>query len=468
MANSIQKFISEHEIWSMLEAQNDVPRQRLDDILEKARAAQGLEPAEAAALLLSQEPAIQEEMFRLAREIKETIYGRRLVLFAPLYISNYCVNDCRYCGYQRSNGEMPRRKLSQPEIAAETRALLRMGHKRIALETGEDPRHSPIEYVLEAMRTIYEVEEGKNQIRRINVNIAATTVENYRALKQAGIGTYILFQETYHPSSYRLMHPIGPKSDFLWHLEAMDRAIAGGIDDVGIGVLFGLFDYRFEVMGLLLHARHLEQAHGVGPHTISVPRLRPADQVSLERFPYLVSDEAFRRLIAVLRMAVPYTGIILSTRERPGYRDELLSLGISQLSTGSCTGVGGYQSPANEPADQSTCQFGVEDHRSPEEMIRNLCENGYLPSFCTACYRSGRTGDRFMSLAKTGRIGDVCLPNALLTFKEYLLDYAGPDLRQLGEKAIQLNLQQIQNQPIRTATAERLSLLEAGVRDLYF
>ncbi|MCR4400049.1 MAG: [FeFe] hydrogenase H-cluster radical SAM maturase HydG, partial [Syntrophomonadaceae bacterium] len=338
----------------------------------------------------------------------------------------------------------------------------------IALETGEHPTECPLDYVLEAMQTIYSVREANSNIRRINVNIAATGVEDYRRLKEAGIGTYILFQETYHHDTYARLHPRGPKSDYLWHLTAMDRAMQGGIDDVGIGVLYGLFDFRFEVVATLLHAEHLEEVFGVGPHTISFPRLRPAEGVSLDSYPHLVSDRDFRKIIAVMRLAVPYTGMILSTREAPGYRDELMALGISQISAGSCTGVGGYQARmCGEEENSSTAQFEVADERTPEELIRNLCVAGYLPSWCTACYRSGRTGDRFMALAKTGNIANVCQPNAILTFKEYLEDYASPETREVGEQAIRAQLAAIRSEKARAVTLERLARIEAGERDLY-
>jgi 2-iminoacetate synthase len=460
----IPDFIDDQYIWSLLDSNRETPPGRVAEIISKARLRKGLEPEEAAALIQTRDEGLRQEMFRAAKEIKEAIYGKRMVFFAPLYISNYCVNDCVYCGYHCSNAAMERRRLSMEEIAAEVQAMEEMGHKRIALETGEHPVHCPIDYVTEAMRTIYSVHEKNGNIRRINVNIAATTVEDYRKLKDAGIGTYILFQETYHHETYHRIHPSGPKSDYLWHLMALDRAMTAGIDDVGLGVLFGLYDFRFETLGLLMHARHLEESFGVGCHTISVPRLRPADGVSLEGFPHLVSDEDFRTVIAVLRLAVPYTGMIISTRERPGYRDELLELGISQLSAGSCTGVGGY----SRREEEDTSQFVVSDTRTPQELIRNLCRSGYLPSYCTACYRSGRTGDRFMALAKSGKIGDTCQPNAILTFKEYLLDYADRETRELGEQAIQEHLGQIRSEGVRNKTVDRLKLLEEGRRDLYF
>ncbi|MGE5373106.1 MAG: [FeFe] hydrogenase H-cluster radical SAM maturase HydG [Solirubrobacterales bacterium] len=463
-------FIDEQKIWALLDANRQLPADTIRGIIEHARQAQGLDLWEVAALIQTDDPELLAEMFAVAADIKERIYGKRMVFFAPLYISNYCVNECLYCGYHKSNADMCRKQLTPQEIEDEVRALQEMGHKRIALEVGEDPKNCPIEYVTDAMRTIYGVQEKNGNIRRINVNIAATTVNNYRKLKEAGIGTYILFQETYHHETYQKMHPGGPKSDYRWHLTAMDRAMLGGIDDVGIGVLFGLYDHRFELLATMMHKDHLEATFGVGPHTISVPRLRPAEGVSLENFPHLVSDDAFRKIIAIIRLAVPYTGMILSTRERPGYRDSLFKLGISQISAGSCTGVGGYRLEAEGHCEEAenTAQFIVEDHRGPNEMIRNLCGSGYLPSYCTACYRSGRTGDRFMSLAKKGQIANVCQPNAIMTFKEYLIDYADPETREVGEKAIQEHLTQITSDKIRHLTEQRLRDIEAGKRDLYF
>lgn len=469
VANYVKKdFIDEDRIWRTLEEARGVPAADLVNIVERAKDAQGLSFEEVAALIQTEDPVVLDKMFEAASEIKQKIYGKRMVFFAPLYISNYCVNECVYCGYHRSNAEMCRKKLTMEEITEEVRILQEMGHKRIALEVGEDPKNCPIEYVTEAMKTIYSVQEKNGNIRRINVNIAATTVDNYSKLKEAGIGTYILFQETYHHDTYKKMHPAGPKSDFLWHLTAMDRAMLGGIDDVGVGVLFGLFDYRFEVLGMLAHAQHLEETFGVGPHTISVPRMRPADNVALDSFPYLVSDEAFKKIIAVLRLAVPYTGMILSTRERPGYRDSLFDLGISQISAGSCTGVGGYKEESEGHCEANTAQFIVGDERTPDEMIQNLCKSGFLPSYCTACYRSGRTGDRFMSLAKKGQIVNVCQPNAIMTLKEYLVDYASPETREIGEKAISEQMKLIPNEKIRIKTEERLRLIEEGQRDFYF
>lgn len=406
-------FINQEEIEGLLAEAALAPPRVAASIVEKAREAKGLEPYEAAVLLQTEDAAVWQAAFAAAREVKEKIYGRRMVLFAPLYISDYCVNNCRYCGYRRSNA-FPRRRLEWDELEQEVRILENMGHKRLAVEAGEDPVHCPLDYVVEVIRRIYRITEGRGSIRRVNVNIAATTVDEYRELKKAGIGTYVLFQETYHRPTYAYMHPSGPKADYDWHTTAMDRAMEAGLDDVGLGVLFGLYDYKFEVLALLYHARHLEEAFGVGPHTISVPRLRPAAGVSLADFPHLVPDDAFQKIVAVIRLAVPYTGMIISTREPAELRTVLFGLGISQLSAGSCTGVGGYSRRQEQGAEVP--QFQIEDGRPPDEVIYDLCQRGYLPSYCTACYRRGRTGERFMALAKTGQIQNVCQPNALLTF----------------------------------------------------
>ena len=461
-------FIDESLIRSLLQSGATAARQRVLEIIKLSAEAKGLSPEEAAILIQVEESELLEMMYHTARQIKEKIYGKRIVFFAPLYISNFCINNCAYCGYHTANHTMARRRLNDDEIRKEVGILLSMGHKRIALELGEDPVQNPIDYVLQALNTIYSVRDARgNAIRRINVNIAATTIEEYQLLKAAGIGTYILFQETYHQSTYEQLHPHGPKSDYLYHLTAMDRAMLGGIDDVGAGVLYGLYDYRFEVVATLLHALHLEERFGVGPHTISVPRLRPAQDVNLADFPCLVSDNDFRKIIAVLRLAVPYTGMLLSTREPAGYRDELIALGISQISAGSCTGVGGYREEQDSGTD-STAQFQIEDTRSPEQLVASLCVGGYLPSWCTACYRQGRTGDRFMALAKKGQIQNVCQPNALLTFKEYLMDFASPATRQTGERLIADSLQAITSEKMKAATIERLRQIENGQRDLYF
>ncbi|MCX5810251.1 MAG: [FeFe] hydrogenase H-cluster radical SAM maturase HydG [Proteobacteria bacterium] len=459
-------FIDEQNINSILEQAKTATNNEAREIIAKGRDAKGLTPYETAVLLQSNNKEITTLMYDAAHEVKEKIYGKRLVFFAPLYISNYCVNNCVYCGYRIDN-KINRRRLSPEEIEQEVVALEAMGHKRIALETGEDPINCPLDYVLDSMRKIYEVKEKMGSIRRINVNIAATTVEDYRKLKEAGIGTYILFQETYHRSTYAKMHPSGPKNDYDWHTTAMDRAMEGGIDDVGFGVLFGLYDFKFEVMGLLFHSLHLEERFGVGCHTISVPRMRPATGVNLTTFPHLVSDNDFKKLIAVIRLAVPYTGMILSTREPAVFRDQIMSLGISQLSAGSCTGVGGYHKDIEKGQVETNGQFQVEDQRSTNEVLQSVCASGYIPSFCTACYRKGRTGDRFMPLAKSGEIQNICQPNAILTFKEFLLDYATDETKRLGEKTIQDHLHMIPNHKIRKETEDRLKRLENGERDLY-
>jgi len=461
-------FIDEERINQILARASRAPAGLAREIIAKAAEAKGITPYEAAVLLHVDDPETLQMLYDTAYRIKESIYGRRLVLFAPLYISNYCVNNCYYCGYRRENKELSRRQLTMEEVRQEVIALESMGHKRLALEAGEHPEKCPIDYVLEVIRTIYSVKEGNGSIRRVNVNIAATTVEEYRLLKEAGIGTYILFQETYHRPTYRAMHPAGPKRDYDWHTTAMDRAMEGGIDDVGIGVLFGLYDYKFEVLGLLFHALHLEERFGVGPHTISVPRLRPALNINLQTFPYLVDDRDFKKLVAVLRLAVPYTGMILSTREMPDFRDELISVGISQISAGSCTGVGGYHSRRERDLSDDTAQFEVEDRRSTDEVLQHICRSGYIPSFCTACYRRGRTGDRFMPLAKSGEIQNVCQPNAILTFQEYLMDYASDETRRVGEETIRRHLDYITNPVVRRETEARLELIAAGERDLYF
>jgi len=386
-------------------------------------------------------------------------------MFAPLYLSNYCINGCVYCPYHAKNKSIPRKKLSQEEIRKEVIALQDMGHKRLALETGEHPIESPIEYVLESIRTIYSIHHKNGNIRRVNVNIAATTVENYRKLKEAGIGTYILFQETYNKEHYETLHPTGPKSDYAWHTEAMDRARAGGIDDMGIGVLFGLNGYRYDFVGLMMHAEHMEAALGVGPHTISVPRIRPADCINPEEFADAVPDDKFLHIVAVIRCAAPYTGMIISTRESQKVRERVLDLGISQISGASRTSVGGY---AEDDREKDTAQFNVADNRTLDEVVKWLMELGYIPSFCTACYRAGRTGERFMKICKSGKIQDCCTPNALLTLKEYLLDYASPETRALGRKLIRQEVEKFSNEALRAAVQKDLSKLEAGARDLRF
>ncbi|NPV70219.1 MAG: [FeFe] hydrogenase H-cluster radical SAM maturase HydG [Firmicutes bacterium] len=469
------EFIDEERIDRILETAKAPSRGRFDEIIARAREAKGIPEEDAASLLQVTDAGWLGEMYAAAREIKEKIYGKRLVLFAPLYVSDFCVNNCRYCGYRRDN-RFPRRRLTLEEVTEEVRILEAMGHKRLALECGEDPVNCPIDYVVDVIRTIYETWNENGNIRRVNVNIAATTVDDYRRLKDAKIGTYVLFQETYHRATYRDVHS-GPKQDYDWHTTAHDRAMEAGIDDVGLGVLFGLSDYRFEVLGLLEHAAHLEKEFGVGPHTISVPRLRPALGVDASEFPCIVGDDEFRRIVAVLRLAVPYTGMILSTREKPEFRDQVIATGISQISAGSCTGVGGYSAETcgrtggrtgGSEAGSQTAQFNVEDRRSPDEIIRSVAASGYIPSYCTACYRQGRTGDRFMALARTGEIQNVCAPNAILTFKEFLIDYASEETKNVGEQAIREHMAAIPNENVRRETERRLKLIEAGRRDLYF
>lgn len=468
-AKETANFIDEKKISKDLEQAKNSNPQQVKQIIDKARQAKGLTPQEAAILLEVTDPKLKDQIFAAAGEVKETIYGKRIVLFAPLYLSNYCINGCRYCGYCRSN-QIPRKKLNHEEITEEVRILEKMGHKRLALEVGEDPENCPIDYVLDAIKVIYNTIEEQGSIRRVNVNIAATTVENYQKLKEAGIGTYILFQETYHQDTYEYMHPSGPKSSYIYHLTAMDRAMEAGIDDVGVGVLFGLYDYKFEVLAQLYHALHLEEKFGVGPHTISVPRIKAAAGMDLNDYPYLVSDEEFKTIVAIFRLAVPYTGLILSTREAPGFRDEVIKLGVSQISAGSCTGVGAYKEEQSSESESNcdTSQFMVEDHRRPDEIIGNLCSQGYIPSYCTACYRQGRTGDRFMQYAKTGNICNICLPNALMTFQEYLSDYASPATKKIGEQTIINSLKDIKSEKARQITIANLEKIRQGERDLYF
>ena len=462
------EFINQEEIMETLayaEAhKSDTALMR--DILQKARERKGLNHREASVLLANENPEIDEEIFALAKQLKQDFYGNRIVLFAPLYLSNYCVNGCTYCPYHAVNKHMPRKKLTQEEVRREVIALQDMGHKRLAIEAGEDPVNNPIEYILECVDTIYSMKHKNGAIRRVNVNIAATTVENYRKLKEAEIGTYILFQETYHKESYLKLHPTGPKHDYNYHTEAMDRAMEGGIDDVGCGVLFGLDKYRYEFAGLLMHAEHLEAVFGVGPHTISVPRLRDADDIDSTSFTNGISDDIFAKIVACIRIAVPYTGMIVSTRENQKCRERVLQLGISQISGGSRTSVGGYVEP--EPEDQKSEQFDVMDNRTLDEVVCWLMEQKHVPSFCTACYRAGRTGDRFMSLCKSGQIQNCCHPNALMTLKEYLMDYAGPHTKELGEALIQAELQNIPKEQVRKIVEENLSKIEQGSRDFRF
>lgn len=434
------------------------------EILKKAEKAEGITDEEAAILLSIKDENLLEEMYTVSKKIKEKIYGKRIVMFAPLYISNYCVNNCRYCGYKHCNDELFRKKLNSEELIAEVKALEKLGHKRIALEAGEDPINCSIDYVLDCIKDIYSIKFKNGSIRRINVNIAATTVENYKKLKEAEIGTYILFQESYHKPTYEYFHLQGPKKDYEYHTTAMFRAREAGIDDVGIGVLYGLYDYKYETIAMIRYANELEKVTGVGPHTISVPRLRPAENVSLENYPHLVADKDFKKLVAVLRLAVPYTGLIISTREEAGFRDEIIDIGISQVSSGSCTGVGGY-SEREKNIDEKP-QFELGDNRSPMEMLKSLIESGYIPSYCTACYRNGRTGDRFMEIAKSGQINVMCEANALMTLKEFLLDYADEDLRALGDKVIMETLEKMPNEEFKAKIRENLKLIESGVRDI--
>ena len=435
------------------------------EILEKGRKCKGLTHREAAVLLLAEDATIRAKIKQLAREIKLRFYGKRIVLFAPLYLSNYCINGCVYCPYHGQNRSIPRHILSMEEIRAEVIALQDMGHKRLALETGEDPRHCTMEYLLEAIQTIYAIKHKNGSIRRANVNIAATTVENYQKLHEAGIGTYILFQETYHKEHYEALHPYGPKSDYAYHTEAMDRAMQGGIDDVGLGVLFGLNTYLYDFIGLMMHAEHLEATYGVGPHTISVPRICPADDVAVEDFPNAISDELFLQIIAVTRIAVPYTGIIVSTRESEAVRAKALEVGVSQVSGGSRTTVGGYAT--SRQAEHSE-QFEVSDHRTLDEVVEWLLEHDHVPSFCTACYREGRTGDRFMALCKSGQIANCCNPNALMTLEEYRIDYASERTKCLADEVISRELQAIPNPKVKAITEQRLKKIQEGQRDLHF
>lgn len=463
----VADFIKEDEIYALLKTTNNTSKEELEAIIEKGEKALGLSPVEVAKLLNSEDKNIVDKIFKAAHTIKEKIYGKRVVIFAPLYLSNYCVNTCTYCGYG-CNTNIFRKKLSMDELVQEVKILESMGHKRIALEAGEDPVNCDIDYIIEAIQKIYSIHFENGSIRRINVNIAATTVEDYKKLKAADIGTYILFQETYHRETYSAMHPKGPKHDYDYHTTAFDRAIEAGIDDVGSGVLFGLYDYKFEVLALLYHALHLEEKFGFGPHTISVPRLKPAEGMNIADYPYLLTDDQFKKIVAIFRLAVPYTGIILSTRESAKTRDEVIHYGVSQVSAGSCTGVGGYKNEYETHESCNTKQFDVEDHRTPDEVIQGLCDAGCIPSYCTACYRQGRTGDRFMQLAKSGNIQNVCQPNAILTFQEYLLDYASDEVKKIGDETIKEHLKEINNEQVRKLTEERLEELRNGKRDLYF
>ncbi len=463
-----EEFINDEEIKETLkyadENKDNMPLIR--QILDKAKLRKGLSHREASVLLACEDKEIINEMYDLAYQIKKDFYGNRIVMFAPLYLSNYCVNGCVYCPYHAKNKHICRKKLTQEEIVKEVTALQDMGHKRLALEAGEDPVNNPIEYILESIKTIYSIKHKNGAIRRVNVNIAATTVENYRKLKEAGIGTYILFQETYHKESYEKLHPTGPKHNYAYHTEAMDRAMEGGIDDVGLGVLFGLELYRYEFAGLLMHAEHLEAVHGVGPHTISVPRIKHADDIDPDVFDNSISDEIFAKIVALIRIAVPYTGMIISTRESQQVREKVLKLGVSQISGASRTSVGGYCE--DEPEDENSEQFDVSDKRTLDEVVKWLMELGYIPSFCTACYREGRTGDRFMSLCKNGQIQNCCHPNALMTLNEFLQDYAGEDTKKIGEELIKRELPTIPNEKVRRIAQEHILDINNGKRDFRF
>ena len=457
-----EEFISDEEIRATLayadEHKDDMAL--IDEILNKARELKGLSHREASVLLACEDEEKIKEMYDLAEQIKKDFYGNRIVMFAPLYLSNYCVNGCVYCPYHLKNKCITRKKLTQEEIKKEVIALQDMGHKRLAIEAGEDPVNNPIEYILESINTIYSIKHKNGAIRRVNVNIAATTVENYRKLRDAGIGTYILFQETYHKESYEKLHPTGPKHDYCYHTEAMDRAMEGGIDDVGLGVLFGLELYRYEFAGLLMHAEHLEAVHGVGPHTISVPRIKKAQDIDPSAFDNSISDEIFAKICALIRISVPYTGMIISTRESKEVREKVLRLGVSQISGASRTSVGGYAEA--EAEDENSSQFDVSDNRTLDEVVNWLMRLGYIPSFCTACYREGRTGDRFMDLCKSKQIQNCCHPNALMTLKEYLMDYASLDTKVIGTDLIIRELANIPNQKVRSLVIQHLKDIRNG------
>ena len=463
-----EEFINHEEILDTLKYadENKDNMILINEILEKAKLRKGLTHREASVLLACEDKEVIEKMYDLASQIKKDFYGNRIVMFAPLYLSNYCVNGCVYCPYHHQNKHIARKKLTQEEIKNEVIALQDMGHKRLALEAGEDPVNNPIEYILESIKTIYSIKHKNGAIRRVNVNIAATTVENYRKLRDAGIGTYILFQETYHKESYEKLHPTGPKHNYTYHTEAMDRAMQGGIDDVGLGVLFGLELYRYEFAGLLMHAEHLEAVYGVGPHTISVPRIKRADDIDPDVFDNGISDETFAKICALIRICVPYTGMIISTRESKEVREKVIRLGVSQISGASKTSVGGYSE--EEPEEENSEQFDVSDKRTLDEVVRWLMEMDYIPSFCTACYREGRTGDRFMSLCKSGQIQNCCHPNALLTLNEFLQDYASEETKKLGKEMIQREIPNIPNEKARNLTIEHLHDIESGKRDFRF
>ncbi|MGU8153466.1 [FeFe] hydrogenase H-cluster radical SAM maturase HydG [Clostridium perfringens] len=461
-------FIKDDEINSLIAKGKELvsDKELVREIIEKSKSAEGLTPEETAVLLNLEDKELIEEMFKAARQVKEKLYGKRLVVFAPLYVSNYCVNNCTYCGYKHCNNELKRKKLNKEQLIEEVKVLESLGHKRIALEAGEDPVNAPLDYILDCIKSIYSIKFDNGSIRRINVNIAATTVEDYKRLKDAEIGTYILFQETYHKPTYERLHVSGPKHNYNYHTTAMHRAREAGIDDIGMGVLYGLYDYKYETLAMLMHAMDLEETTGVGPHTLSVPRIRPAENVSLENYPYLVDDEDFKKIVAILRLAVPYAGLILSTREEPGLRDEIIALGVSQVSTGSCTGVGGYSESYVDPEEKP--QFEVGDHRSPVEMIESLMEAGYIPSYCTACYREGRTGERFMDIVKSGELYKICEANALITLKEFIDDYGTDRTREIGDKLIKKSIDEIDNESFRKSVEEKINKISNGTRDLRF
>ena len=457
-------IIYEDFINDLLEFTKNPSKEDIDKVLEKAKRKRNLSYWDIATLLQVDDMEVMEEVFKIAGEIKRSIYGNRIVIFAPLYISSYCVNNCRYCGYKKSN-DTPRRRLTREEIQQEVIQLEKMGHKRLALEAGEDPINCDIDYVVDSIKAVYETYNENGNIRRVNVNIASTTVENYKKLKEVGIGTYILFQETYHKPTYESMHLSGPKTSYDYHITAFNRAMEAGIDDVGAGVLFGLYDYKFEVLALMLHNGYLERSYGVGFHTISVPRIKAARGMNMDDFPYLVSDDEFKRIVAILRLAVPFTGLILSTRESHEMRKEVIEYGISQISAGSCTGVGGYKK-SDEKKDEN--QFEISDDRKPLDVLKELIQEGHIPSYCTACYRMGRTGDRFMSLAKSGEIQNVCHPNALMTLMEYALDYGDEEFKKVVEKMIIEEAAKVKNDKIRIKLMENIERIKSGERDLYF
>ena len=470
-SSKAEEFINHDEILESLEyaKSNKGNKELIEGILDKANRAKGLTHREAAVLLECEDEELIKKMFTLAEDLKKRFYGNRIVMFAPLYLSNYCINGCVYCPYHAKNKDIARKKLTQEEIKREVIALQDLGHKRLALEAGEDSKNNPIEYILESIDTIYSIKHKNGAIRRVNVNIAATTVENYRKLKEAGIGTYILFQETYNKESYEKLHPTGPKHDYNYHTEAHDRAMEGGIDDVGLGVLYGLSTYKYELVGLLMHAEHLEARFGVGPHTISVPRLRPANDIDVSDFPEALSDEIFQKIVAIIRLAVPYTGMIVSTRESQETREKVLHLGVSQISGASSTSVGGYADRAEGIKEEVTsAQFDVDDDRTLDEVVNWLLDMNYIPSFCTACYREGRTGDRFMSLCKNGQIANCCQPNALMTLKEYLEDYASDSTKKAGEALIAKEVKKIPKDKVRNIVEDRLVKIADGERDFRF